>query len=62
MLWDYRVETVGGTPDNMRAHLQRMGAEGWELVTFTLTTNTAAQWGQWVGLAVLKRPYAPQPR
>lgn len=62
MLWDYRVETLGGTPENMRAYLQRAGAEGWELVSFTLTTNNTAQWGQMVGLAIFKRPYAPVPR
>ena len=59
MLWDYRVETVGGTPQNMQGHLQRIGADGWELVS--LTMNSGGGWGQIVALAVFKRPYQPPP-
>ena len=62
MLWDYRIEALRGTPDVLRGMLQRLGAEGWELVTFTLSGSWDDTRRSIDALAVLKRPYAPQPR
>ena len=62
MLWDYRVEPLRGTPDVLRGMLQRLGAEGWELVTFTMAGPWDGSWRSMDALVVLKRPYAPQTR
>lgn len=66
VLWDYRVEPFGGTPQAMQAHLQRLGAEGWELVSAQVggAWQSGGAHGSPIGVAILKRPYvgSTQPR
>ncbi len=55
--WEYLVETLKN-PDvgDLRNRLNRLGAEGWELVSMTTTVKT---WSNLTGndlVCVLKRP------
>ncbi|HSI72835.1 MAG TPA: DUF4177 domain-containing protein [Fimbriimonas sp.] len=56
--WEYRVLHLEGSPADMQATLNRVGADGWEFVNVEVDETTGTVFSGQAYLCFMKRPLA----